>query len=89
MSRVKMLEIGQPCRKCGTPVVKRAPKKKKASSAYHYHYYLWCPSCHAMYMLESQKYLSSSVSSLLRAAKETVARRKETRKGNLAEIFPD
>ena len=57
MSRVKMLEIGQPCRKCGTPVVKRAPKKKKASSAYHYHYYLWCPSCHDMYMLETQKYI--------------------------------
>ena len=69
--------------------MKRVPKKRRKNAEYHFHYYLWCPSCHAMYMLESQKYLSSSVSSLLRAAKETVARRKETRKGNLAEIFPD
>ena len=55
-SKVKMTDIGQPCRKCGTRVVKRIPKKRRLSAAYHYHYYLYCPGCRTMYMLESQKY---------------------------------
>ena len=50
-----MTDIGQPCRKCGVKVVKRIPKKQRKSAAYHYRYYLFCPGCQRMYMLESQK----------------------------------
>jgi len=52
---VKMTYIGQPCRNCGVKVVKRIPKKQRKSAAYHYRYYLFCPGCQRMYMLESQK----------------------------------
>ena len=54
--RREMTEIGQPCRKCGVKVVKKVPRKQKANAAYHYHYYLYCPGCRTMYLLESQKY---------------------------------
>ena len=49
-------EEGQPCRKCGTPVVKRTPKgKRKPDQAYYYEYYLYCPGCQTRYMVEDAK----------------------------------
>ena len=52
-----MTEIGQPCRKCETPVVKEVPKKKtvKPSQTYYYAWYLYCPGCKAMYMVDEAK----------------------------------
>lgn len=52
-----MTEPGQPCRKCGTPVEKRIPKKRhnpKAGS-YWYAWYLYCPGCRTIYTLEEAK----------------------------------
>lgn len=47
---------GQPCRKCGTPVIKQATKKQpKANQTYYFEYYLHCPTCHTMYMVEEAK----------------------------------
>ena len=53
----KIVEEGQPCRTCSTPVVKQRPKRKrlKTGQAYYYAYYFKCPSCHAMYMVEAAK----------------------------------
>jgi ribonuclease HI len=51
-------EVGQPCRKCGTPVVKQTPKgkrKRKPDQAYYYEYYLFCPGCETRYMVEDAK----------------------------------
>jgi len=55
--KTKMTEVGQPCRKCQTPVVKRVPKKKtvKPNQTYYYSWYLFCPGCKAMYMVEDAK----------------------------------
>lgn len=52
----KITEVGQPCRNCGTPVVKRIPKrKKKPSQSYYYEYYLQCPNCGTTYMVDAAK----------------------------------
>jgi len=56
LSPSKITEVGQPCRKCGTPVVKKIPKRKpKPDQAYYYEYYLQCPECETIYMVESAK----------------------------------
>lgn len=52
----KHKEEGEPCRKCGTPVEKRIPRKKrKARQSYYFEWYLYCPGCKAMYMVEEAK----------------------------------
>ena len=52
----KVAREGQPCRKCSTPVIKRNPRHKiKANQAYYFEYYLYCPECHTMYMVEEAK----------------------------------
>jgi ribonuclease HI len=54
--KFKITEEGQPCRKCSTPVIKRTPRRKlKRDQAYYFEYYLYCPKCHAMYMVEEAK----------------------------------
>lgn len=59
LERIAPTEItkaGQPCRKCGTPVVKRIPKRKRRSDqAYYFEYYLQCPQCETIYMVEDAK----------------------------------
>lgn len=48
---------GDLCRKCNTPTVKKTPKKRKIkpNSSYYFEYYLLCPNCKAMYMVEAAK----------------------------------
>ena len=56
LSPSKITEEGQPCRKCGTPVVKKIPKRKpKPGQAYYYEYYLQCPECQTIYMVDEAK----------------------------------
>lgn len=56
LSPSKITEEGQPCRKCGTPVMRKVPKRKrKPGQAYYYEYYLQCPECQAIYMVEEAK----------------------------------
>jgi ribonuclease HI len=56
-TNTKMTEAGQPCRKCQTPVVKQIPRKKsvKPNQTYYFSWYLYCPGCKAMYMVEEAK----------------------------------
>ncbi len=53
----KMIEPGQQCRKCGTPVIRKVPenKKRKPNQTYYFDWYLYCPNCKVMYMVESAK----------------------------------
>ena len=55
--KTKMVEVGQPCRNCNTPVIKQVPKKKtvKDNQSYYFSWYLYCPQCKAMYMVEEAK----------------------------------
>jgi ribonuclease HI len=56
LSPTKITEEGQPCRKCGTPVVKKYPKRKpKSGQTYYFEYYLQCPHCQSIYMVEKAK----------------------------------
>jgi ribonuclease HI len=50
-------EPGEPCRKCGTPIVKKQskPKARKAGQTYYYEWYLACPNCSTMYLVEEGK----------------------------------
>lgn len=63
--KVKITQEGQLCRKCSTPVVKRTPKKPKPTQAYYFEYYLYCPKCQAMYMVEEAKRFFDESMSLL------------------------
>lgn len=52
----KITEEGQPCRKCGTPVVRKVPNRKyRPGQAYYYAYYLFCPECQTTYMVDGAK----------------------------------
>lgn len=53
----KILVEGDFCRKCNTKVVKKQTKKKvpKPDQTYYYDYYLLCPNCKTMYMVEDAK----------------------------------
>ena len=56
-TQTSLTEPGQPCRKCGTALVRRTPsrKKQKPDQSYYFEWYLFCPSCRTMYMVESAK----------------------------------
>lgn len=59
-NEVRMFKIeveGDLCRKCNTEVVKTQTKKKvlKPGQTYYYDYYLLCPKCKTMYMVEEAK----------------------------------
>lgn len=58
----KILNEGDTCRKCNTPVIKKQTKKKtlKPNQEYYFDYYLLCPSCKTMYMVEEAKRYGSS-----------------------------
>lgn len=53
----KIEKEGDACRKCETLVVKKSPKKRKLKPGqnYYYEYYLFCPNCKTMYMVEDAK----------------------------------
>jgi ribonuclease HI len=53
----KMEKVGDLCRKCQTPLVKKNPKKRRKlkNQNYYYEYYLFCPNCKAMYMVADAK----------------------------------
>lgn len=55
--KIKVTAEGDACRKCGIKVVKKPTKKKsvKPGQNYYYEFFLFCPSCKTMYMLEDAK----------------------------------
>ena len=54
--RGKVTRAGQPCRKCGTAVVKQTPTRKvKPGQAHYYAWYLICPNCKTIYLVDEAK----------------------------------
>lgn len=55
--KIKVTQEGDACKKCGTDVIKKPTKKKemKPGQTYYYEYYLLCPNCKTMYLLEEAK----------------------------------
>jgi hypothetical protein len=55
----KITEPGQPCRRCGAPVVRKTHTKppKRTPSGYYFEWWLKCPSknCRTLYMVEAAK----------------------------------
>lgn len=53
----KILNEGDLCRKCSTAVIKKHPKRRalKPNQEYYFEYYLFCPNCKTMYMVEEAK----------------------------------
>ena len=56
-STVMITDEGEPCRKCHTPVIKRTSKRTtlKPNQAPYYAWLLYCPNCHAHYIVESAR----------------------------------
>jgi ribonuclease HI len=52
--RPRLTQPGQPCWKCGTPVLKQTARKRP-NRGYYFEYYLWCPKCQATYEVEEAK----------------------------------
>jgi len=52
--RPRLTQEGQPCWKCGAPVIKQQPRSQR-NREYYYEYYLWCPQCQATYEVEEAK----------------------------------
>jgi hypothetical protein len=48
------LKEGEPCGKCGAPLIKRTGKRKP-NRQYYYEFHLWCPQCQIAYHVESAK----------------------------------
>lgn len=56
MKGPKVTRIGQPCRKCGTPVIEQKHSgPSKTGQSYWFKRWLKCPACKTLYMLESEK----------------------------------
>ncbi len=56
-STVSHKEAGEPCRKCGTPIIQKPTKTKtpKPGQKYYYAWYLSCPGCNTLYLVEEAK----------------------------------
>lgn len=57
LKSIKVKNEGDLCRKCGNSVVKKQTKKKevKPNQTYYFEYYLLCPKCKTVYMVEEAK----------------------------------
>ncbi|MEM8998217.1 MAG: hypothetical protein AAGF23_25770, partial [Acidobacteriota bacterium] len=64
---IKHREPGEPCRKCGTPIVRRESqsKKTKPGQTHYYAWHLYCPGCGAVYLVGDAKRQLTETSSLL------------------------
>lgn len=52
----RITRVGQACRKCGAPVERRTPARKiKPGQSYYYEYYLQCPRCGTIYLVDEAK----------------------------------
>lgn len=52
----KVTRAGQGCRKCGEAVEKRTPNRKiKPGQSYYYEYYLQCPKCGTIYLVDDAR----------------------------------
>jgi len=61
--RPRLKEGGQPCWKCGTPVIKQKSQKRPRRD-YYYEFYLYCPKCQATYEVPEARRLIEQPRSL-------------------------
>ena len=56
-SNIRHAEPGEACRNCETEIIKRKPKRKKRKpgQSYYYEWYLFCPGCKSIYLVEAAK----------------------------------
>lgn len=54
---LKIKKDGDLCRKCNTPVIQKTPSRKKIkkNQSYYFEYYMFCPNCKTMYMVEEAR----------------------------------
>jgi ribonuclease HI len=62
--RPPLTEEGEPCWKCGTPVIKRTSLKKPRGE-YYFEYFLYCPKCETAYTVEQARRTIEKPPSLL------------------------
>lgn len=57
LKNIKVKKEGDLCRKCNTKVIEKQTKAKtfKPGQTYYFEYYLFCPNCKNMYMVEEAK----------------------------------
>lgn len=74
-NRVRQTAAGEPCRHCSTPLIRRSPKRKKRKPGqeFYYEWYLYCPGCRRMYMVEEGKRRLEEDGPLLNAAADSRA----------------
>lgn len=54
--KIKMSKENQPCKKCATPIIRVAPKKKNTKNkSFYYDWFLTCPNCKTNYFVEEAK----------------------------------
>ena len=53
----KHVKEGDVCRKCNTPVVRKENRKRKikANQTNYFEYFMLCPSCNTIYMVEDAR----------------------------------
>lgn len=51
----KPKQVGDPCRTCGRPLIRRETKKSNPNSAYYFTWYLYCEPCGKLYHVEEAK----------------------------------
>jgi hypothetical protein len=64
--KTKITAVGDPCRHCRTPVVRREHKKppKYKAGGYFFAWWFFCTKCKAFYMLDSAKVMFDSPGAL-------------------------
>jgi hypothetical protein len=56
MAKEKIIEEGQSCNHCGTPVEKRIPRERsRGRRKFYFEYFFRCPQCSTNYLVESAK----------------------------------
>ena len=57
IKKIKVRNVGDACKKCGTPVIKKTRNKikRKQNQSYYFEYYLFCPNCKSTYTVEEAK----------------------------------
>ncbi|TWU43164.1 Ribonuclease HI [Novipirellula aureliae] len=51
----KLKKVGDLCRKCQTPLIRRETKKHRPGAAFWYQWYLYCEACQRIYHVEEAK----------------------------------
>ena len=51
----KPKKVGDPCRDCKTPLIRRESKKDKPDSRYYFAWYLYCENCKKLFHVEEAK----------------------------------